>query len=237
VVKARHGFVSAANRARAENHGRASLTSLRLTWEGKKQLGDLLLGVHISYRTGESIADMDLSKQVCNADVDSQKNRAHRPQSHNERAGKDGTFGGNKASNEHLTKSYTKPQLALSPCLPSLTHAHTRYPLPIPMGEKEKGNVQMLREKAPLHLWKKRARSISVVSGKKSLPLAQAICSRAKKVRTIVLEVRRLVRLSLFSSALAIITHLYRYRIMRCSLVGPGKRTRQRLGENLRMSR
>jgi hypothetical protein len=53
--------------------------------------------------------------------------------------------GANKASNEHLTKSYTKPQLALSPCLPSLTRAHTpSLAHAHPMEEKEKGNVQML---------------------------------------------------------------------------------------------
>jgi hypothetical protein len=53
---------------------------------------------------------------------------------------------------------------------------------------REKGNVQMLKEDT---LAFEKKGSISVVSGKKSLPLAQAIRSRAKEVRTIVLEGRR----------------------------------------------
>jgi hypothetical protein len=51
--------------------------------------------------------------------------------------------GGNKASNEHLTKSYTKPQLALSPRLPSFTHAHTCSSHAYAMEEKEeRANVE-----------------------------------------------------------------------------------------------
>ena len=54
------------------------------------------------------------------ATCDNVINHAHRPYLHNDtyiQTGRDKKFGGNKTSNEHLTESYTKPQLTLSPHL------------------------------------------------------------------------------------------------------------------------
>ena len=148
AVKARHGFVSDANRARAENHGRASLTSLflltgldrhaRFTHEVPSEVDTYIKAVDLCdtiNRSPQVVARVWLVESKRDEDK----------------------LGENKASNEHLTKSYTKPQLTLSPHSRPDTHAHTCHPLPQCHGGEWKGtkNVQMCEKKGTLAFGKR----------------------------------------------------------------------------------
>ena len=101
-----------------------------------------------------------------------------------------------------------------------------------------KNNMQMCEKKGTLAFGEKGLHH-RVVSGNvtSSLAIAQVICFRAQKAQYNCSQSSWSFRLFSFHRALAIITLPYRCRVKRCSLVEPGKRMRQRVGEGLCMSR
>lgn len=104
-------------------------------------------------------------------------------------------LGGNKASNEHLTKSYTKtPAHPIS--LPIRMHTHA-IPCPCHGGEWKGTSV---KRSAPLHLREKGLHHRVVSGNVTSSPAitAQVICSRAQKVPYNCSQSSSLVRLLLF---------------------------------------
>jgi len=134
----------------------------------------------------------------------------------------------NKASNEHLTKSYTKPQLTLPPNLAPYSHAHTCRPLPMPWRRKEEKRASVWKRRVPLHLGK--GLHHRVISGKVTpfLPSPWSYVPARKRFRTIVRKVRGCFGFSLFIGS----RHHYppvSISSWQCSLVEPGKRMRQRM--------